>query len=359
MALPEPSPVEPVAGELFSSEIREQPAAIARLVEQRRLYASAGRTLAKLQPSVVRLVGHGSSDNAASYGVYAFGLLPGWTAMRDSMSLTIYYGAQVDFERAAVVALSQSGQTPDVVEYVVQARKRGALTIAVTNAPESELGEAADLVLPLEAGPEHAVAATKTYVNQLAALALLAGSTAGGRNGVASGLERVADQMAGVIPGLAAAVSAPANAFAFVGRMFVMGRGLEFATAREVALKLKETCRIAAEPFTATDLVHGPIAALDPLFPVWTIASRDAALPAVLEASARVRAAGAAIVASGNAAVDIEDPAYTLAVPEPAMPVLAPLLSVLPGQLFAGALARAKGLDPDKPVGLSKVTLAR
>jgi glucosamine--fructose-6-phosphate aminotransferase (isomerizing) len=359
VALPEPSPVEPAAGELFSSEIREQPAAIARLLEQRRLYTSAGRKLAKLQPSVVRLVGHGSSDNAASYGVYAFGLLPGWTAMRDSMSLTIYYDARVDFDRSAVVALSQSGQTPDVVEYVVQARKRGALTIALTNAPSSELGDAADLVLPLEAGLEHAVAATKTYVNQLAALALLAGSAAGGRNGVASGLERVADQMTGVVAGLAAAVAAPANAFAFVGRMFVMGRGLEYATAREVALKLKETCRIAAEPFTATDLVHGPIAALDPLFPVWTIASRDDALPAVLEASARVRSAGAAIVASGNAAAEIEDPAYTLAVPEPSLPVLAPLLSVLPGQLFAGALARAKGLDPDKPVGLSKVTLAR
>jgi glutamine---fructose-6-phosphate transaminase (isomerizing) len=359
VALPEPSPVEPVAGELFSSEIREQPAAMARLLEQRRLYASVGRKLAKLQPSVVRLVGHGSSDNAASYGVYAFGLLPGWTAMRDSMSLTIYYGAQVDFERSAVVALSQSGQTPDVVEYVVQARKRGALTIALTNAPSSELGDAADLVLPLEAGPEHAVAATKTYVNQLAALALLAGCAAGGRNGVASALERVTDQMTGVVPGLAAAVAAPANAFAFVGRMFVMGRGLEYATAREVALKLKETCRIAAEPFTATDLVHGPIAALDPLFPVWTIASRDDALPAVLEASARVRSAGAAIVASGNAAAEVADPAYTLAVPEAPLPVLAPLLSVLPGQLFAGALARAKGLNPDKPVGLSKVTFAR
>ena len=160
---------------MFSAEIREQPAAMARLVEQRRLYATAGRKLAKLQPSVVRLVGHGSSDNAAAYGVYAFGLLPGWTAMRDSMSLTIYYGARVDFARSAVVALSQSGQTPDVVEYVVQAKKRGALTIALTNSPSSELGDAADLVLPLEAGPEHAVAATKTYVNQLAALALLAG----------------------------------------------------------------------------------------------------------------------------------------------------------------------------------------
>jgi glutamine---fructose-6-phosphate transaminase (isomerizing) len=359
VALPDPSPVEPPAGELFSSEIREQPAAIARLLEQRRLYASVARRLAKLEPSVVRLVGHGSSDNAASYAVYAFGLLPGWTAMRDSMSLTIYYRARVDFERSAVVALSQSGQTPDVVQYVVQARKHGALTIALTNAPSSELGNAADVVLPLEAGPEHAVAATKTYVNQLAALALLAGCAAGGRNGVVSGLERVADQMSGVIPGLAAAVAAPANAFAFVGRMFVMGRGLEFATAREVALKLKETCRIAAEPFTATDLVHGPIAALDPLFPVWTIASRDDALPAVLEASARVRSAGAAIVASGNAAADVEDPAYMLAVPEAPLPVLAPLLSVLPGQLFAGALARAKGLDPDRPAGLSKVTFAR
>ncbi len=211
----------------------------------------------------------------------------------------------------------------------------------------------------LEAGPELAVAATKTYVNQLAALALLAGAASGKRTRIASSLERVATQMAGVIPGLAGAVNGPASAFAFVGRMFVIGRGLEYATAREVALKLKETCRIAAEPFTATDLVHGPIAALDPLFPVWTIASRDHALPAVLDASARARAAGSAIVASGNAAVEVGDAAYTLAVPEAPLPVLAPLLSVLPGQLFAGALARVKGLDPDRPDGLSKVTLAR
>jgi glutamine---fructose-6-phosphate transaminase (isomerizing) len=360
VALPEPSPSAlPGPGELYAAEIREQPAALTRLVEQRRLYASAGKKLAELRPSVVRLVGHGSSDNAASYGMYAFGLLPGWTAMRDSISLTIYYGANVDFSRSAVVALSQSGRTPDVVEYVAQARTSGALTIALTNEPSSELGALADVVLPLQAGPEQAVAATKTYVNQLAALALLAGCAAGKRKDVVSGLERVAEQMAGALPGLAAAVTGPANAFAFVGRMFVIGRGLEFATAREVALKLKETCRIAAEPFTATDLVHGPIAALDPLFPVWTIASRDEALLTVLEASARARSAGAAIVASGNAAVEVENAAHTLAVPEAAMPVLAPLLSVVPGQLFAGALARAKGLDPDRPVGLSKVTLAR
>ena len=310
-----------------------------------REFASVGQKLAEFRPSAVRLVGHGSSDNAASYGVYAFGLLPGWTALRDSISLTIYYGASLDFKRSAVVALSQSGQTPDVVEYVERARREGALTIAVTNAPSSELGEAAELLLPLEAGPELAVAATKTYINQLAALALLAGCAAGRQREIVSALGAVADQMTGVLPELTAAVAGPANAFSFVGRMFVIGRGLEFATAREIALKLMETCRIAAEPFTATDLVHGPIAALDPLFPVWTIASRDEALPAVIEATARARSAGAVILASGNAAADVDDAAYVLPVPAAPLPLLAPLLLVLPGQLFAGALARAKELD--------------
>jgi glucosamine--fructose-6-phosphate aminotransferase (isomerizing) len=141
--------------------------------------------------------------------------------------------------------------------------------------------------------------------------------------------------------------------------MYVIGRGIEFGTAREVALKLTETCRVAAEPLTATDLAHGPIAALDSMFPVWTIASRDASLPAVLEAAARVREAGATVVASGNAAHEIEGAAYALPVPEPPHPILSPLLSVVPGQLFAGALAHAKGLDADYPVGLSKVTRAR
>ena len=141
--------------------------------------------------------------------------------------------------------------------------------------------------------------------------------------------------------------------------MYVIGRGIEFGTAREVALKLTETCRVAAEPLTATDLAHGPIAALDALFPVWTIASRDESLPAVVDAAARVREAGATIVASGNAAEEIEGAAYALPVPEAPHPILAPLLSVVPGQLFAASLAQAKGLDPDHPVGLTKVTRAR
>jgi glutamine---fructose-6-phosphate transaminase (isomerizing) len=355
-AAPEPH-AQP--GELFLAEIREQPAAILRLLEHEAEFESIARAIVERAPAVVRLVGHGSSDAAASYGVYAFGILPGWTAMRDSISLTVYYGAKLDLSGSVVVALSQSGETPDVVEYVKRARARGALTIAVTNGPESELGRAADATIPLSAGAERAVAASKTFVNTLAALALLAGGAALRGGEIADGLRRVSEQMAEALDSLEQAVRKVAAAFAYVGRMYVIGRGIEFATAREVALKLTETCRVAAEPLTATDLAHGPIAALDSLFPVWTIASRDKSLPAVMDAAARVREAGATIVASGNAAGEIDGAAYALPVPEPLLPILSPLLSVLPGQLFSAALAHFKGLDADNPTGLSKVTRAR
>lgn len=139
--------------------------------------------------------------------------------------------------------------------------------------------------------------------------------------------------------------------------MFVIGRGVEFATAREIALKLLETCRVAAEPLTATDLAHGPVAALDPLFPVWAIASTDATLAPVQEAAARAREMGATLVASGTAASAITGASYCVPVPSPSVALLSPLLSVMPGQLFAWA--RARGLDPDSPHGLAKVTLAR
>jgi glutamine---fructose-6-phosphate transaminase (isomerizing) len=160
------------------------------------------------------------------------------------------------------------------------------------------------------------------------------------------------------MPDLERQVSELAVSLAFVGRMFVIGRGPEFATAREISLKLLETCRVAAEPLTATDLAHGPVAALDGFFPVWAIASGDASLAAVREAAERVRAAGATLIASGTAAAELEGASYSLPVPKPPVELLTPLLSVVPGQLLAWALAQAKGLDPDRPAGLSKVTLA-
>ncbi len=353
------TPEDADPGSVFISEIREQPAALLRLLEHEAEYAAAARILTQRPPALVRLAAHGSSDNAASYAIYAFGLLPGWTALRDSITLSVYYGAELDLGGSVVVALSQSGRTPDVVDYVERARARGALTIALTNDPSAELATAAELTLPLAAGAERAVAATKTYLNQLAGLVLLAGHVAGRGAEVANGLRTVAEQIDGIVDPLARAAAEVALPFAWVGRMFVIGRGIEFATAREVALKLTETCRVAAEPLTATDLAHGPVAALDPLFPVWTIASHDLTLGATVDAAARAHAAGAMLVASGSAAGEIKGARYALPVPKAPLPLLAPLLSVVPGQLFAAALARAKGLDADRPTGLSKVTMAR
>jgi glutamine---fructose-6-phosphate transaminase (isomerizing) len=357
-ASPEPPPVAAASGSQLLGEIREQPGALLRLLEHRREFEAVARRMRDQGPGAIRLVGHGSSDNAASYGVYAFGLLPGWTALRDSISLSVYYGAELDLSRSSVIAISQSGRTPDVVEYALKARRQGGLTVALTNDPHSALAEACELALPLGAGLEHAVAATKTYTTQVAALALLAGCAAGKAAVVTDGIRRTAELLSEALPDLEARVAKPAVALAFVGRMFVIGRGPEFATAREISLKLLETCRVAAEPLTATDLAHGPVAALDGLFPVWAIASHDASLDAVREAAERVLEAGATLIASGTAADRIPGAAHVLPVPNPPIGLLAPLLSVVPGQLLARALAQAKGLDADRPAGLNKVTLA-
>jgi fructoselysine-6-P-deglycase FrlB-like protein len=279
----------PRPGALLLAEIREQPAVLRRLLEHEREYADVAAHAVRRGADLVRMVGHGSSDNAASYGVYAFGLLPGWTALRDSISLSVYYGAQVDLRGSTV-------------------------------------------------------------------LALLAGCIAGRGPELVSAIRRTADLLEELLPTLEAQVPELAVPLAFVGRMFVIGRGPEFATAREISLKLLETCRVAAEPLTATDLVHGPVAAIDAFFPVWTIASADESLPAVREAALRARDAGAVLIVSGTAADEVPGE-YHLPVPRPPLPLLTPLLSVAPGQLLAWALAQARGLDPDRPSGLSKVTI--
>lgn len=353
-----PSEVTTGSGRQFLSEIREQPRALARMLEHEREFERVAALARERSTSLVRMVGHGSSDNAASYGVYAFGMLPGWTALRDSISLTVYYRSSIDIRSSTVIGLSQSGQTPDVVEYVEHARKTGSFTIAITNHPDSDLGRAAEAVLPLCAGDEKAIVATKTYTNQVAALGLLAAHIAGVGAGFARDLRTVANELEALIPTLERQIEVVANPFAFVGRMFVIGRGLELATAREIALKLLESCRIAAEPLTVTDLAHGPMAALDPLFPVWMVASADQTLPAVIEAAGRIRSTGATLVACGDAACEIGGADYVIALPPPPSPLVSPLLSVVPGQLFAWSVARAKGIDADRPRGLSKVTLA-
>jgi glucosamine--fructose-6-phosphate aminotransferase (isomerizing) len=302
-------------------------------------------------------VAHGSSDNAAAYGVYAFSLLAGLTAFRESISLLTYYETAPDLRDSIVVAISQSGRTPDVVEYVEAAQGRALLTVALTNEANSPLSEVADVVIPLQAGREEAVAATKTYTTSLAALALLAGAIGGDIEGIARDVVRCAELITAAIPALEQEVAGTAALVQAAGQLVVIGRGVEFATAREIALKLSETCRLLAEPLTSTDLAHGPIAGLGPHSPVWVVASDDPCLPSALEAAARARRAGAPLIASGDACDRVVGAG--IRIPTPAAPrgILAPILSVVPGQLFAWALALSRGLDPDSPAGLSKVTV--
>ena len=256
-------PPPAAAGELgsqFLAEIREQPRALEGLLAHEQELGRIAATARERGTGLVRMVGHGSSDNAASFGVYAFGLMPRLTALRDSISLSVYYGTELEMNGSLVLGLSQSGRTPDVVDYVARARRAGAFTVALTNDADSDLAQAAEALLPLGAGPERAVAATKTYVNTLAALFLLAGSIAGEGKRCGDELRAVIASLDEAIPELEQRIPQVALPFAFVGRMFVIGRGVELSTAREIALKLLETCRIAAEPLTATDLAHGPVA---------------------------------------------------------------------------------------------------
>jgi len=344
-------------GALYRAEVREQPEVLTRLAAREREFAAAATALRRPGVRAVRIVGHGSSDNAATYGTYAFALIAGMTAFRDSISLRVYYGADVDARDSCVIALSQSGRTPDVVEYVERVRAAGAATIAITNDPGSPLADAADAVVALEAGEERSVAATKTYIAQLAALALLAAHAGGRERRYHDGLRDTAALLAEALPALETATAAAAGRLVDAGRMLVIGRGPEYATARELALKLLETAHLTAAPFTATDFGHGPVSVLDPGDPVWAIASDDASLPTVAEAVERANASGAAVIATGSAATAIRD--ARVSIPVPAAPVdwLGPLLSIVPGQLFAAALAGARGLDPDRPRALQKVTV--
>jgi glucosamine--fructose-6-phosphate aminotransferase (isomerizing) len=344
--------------QVLLEEIREQPAAWRRLLERDEATAALGERLAALRPPLVRMAAHGTSDHAAAYAAYALRLLAGWTAMRESMSLSLYYGVDAARPGELVLALSQSGETPDVVAWLRAARAAGAQTVAVTNAPESSLAASAHHVLELAAGEERSIAATKTYTCTLAALALLGAHAAGRGAEMAAALRATADRAERVLAELEGAVAPIAEALAGAERMYVVARGVELATAEEIALKLTEVAYLGARALTATSMAHGPVAALDAGFPVWAVAAADASLPAVTEAVGRARAAGAPVVVCGPAAAGVAGADHVVAVPSPPEPLLSPLLSVLPGQLFARALALAKGLDPGAPRHLRKVTVA-
>lgn len=337
-------------GALMAAEILEQPEALARQLDLG--HADIRRLAATLRTSEIRyvlLAARGTSDHAALYAKYLIETVLGLPAGLASPSSLTVYGAEPKMEGVLWLAVSQSGGSPDLVDSTAAAARGGAVTVAVTNSPSSPLATAAQHHVDILAGPERAVAATKSYTSQLLALWLLIDAWAGGDGAEASAL-----------PGHAADVLARpeilevADRYRFVNHIITTGRGFSYPTAREAALKLMETSYLAAHAFSGADLLHGPFAMIDEDRPVIAIASPGAggrALSPVLE---RLAERGADVCLVGDPAA--ARPTNHVVPLPPVHEQLSPLLEILPLQRLAHAMAAARHRDPDAPRGLRKIT---
>lgn len=353
-----PGPSTAAPGRWMLAEIREQPDVLARLCAAVAPQLRAlGRRLRRRPPVAAVLAARGSSDNAALYGRYIIETLWGIPVSLAAPSVLTIYGARLRLRRTLVVGLSQSGASPDIVEFVEGARGRGALTVAITNYDTSLLARAAHEAVLLRTGPERSVAATKTYTAQLAALSLLVAEAAGARR--LADLHRRLPDLAGQTLALDDRVRRVAAGLRRVEECLVTSRGYNFATAREAALKLKETCYLVAEPLSTADLLHGPIAVVERGFPVVLIAAPGRAFRHLAQIASRLKRRHAHTVVVSHDAGLLRGATDPLAVPVDVDEVLSPHIYVLPLQLLAYHLSRSRGLDPDHPRGLRKVTRVR
>lgn len=341
-----------VPGALMAAEIAEQPQAWRRILDEGSpAIQAAARTIAGRSPRFVLFAARGTSDHAALYGKYLVEIdhrLPAGLMSPSSMTV---YGARPDLRDVLVVAVSQSGGSPDLVQSLRVAREQGATTVALTNAAGSDLAAEAELHLDVLAGPERSVAATKSYTAQLLVLQLLFSFLKGGDAGAAATLPDLGDQVLAE----EAEVAVAAQRYRFAGGLVTTGRGYSYPTAREAALKLMETSYLSAHAFSGADLLHGPLAMIDPQVPVLALVPEGSAGAAMADVLPRLRERGADVFGIG-AADAVSSCATSFALPSGVPEQLSPLLEILPVQQLALHLAVARGGDPDTPRGLSKVT---
>jgi glucosamine--fructose-6-phosphate aminotransferase (isomerizing) len=342
-------------------EISEQPAVFARLLhESGEQVRTAARRIADRAPSLVVFVARGSSDNAATYGRYLVETSLGVPVSSAAPSITGLYRRPPRLADALVVGISQSGQSPDVVGVLDDARRQGALTLAISNDAAAPLASAAELLIEQRSGPERSVAATKTYTTQLVCIALLV---------AALGQDPVLIEGLGRLPAAAraalcleGAVARIAHALADQPACLMLARGFNYATALELALKLKELAYVFAEPYSGADFLHGPAALATRELPAVLVGVEGPTQPGLLELSQRLIGAGVRVHTLSDDPALLEAgrawPSASLAdalagVPE----ALSPPIAIVPGQLLALHLAaRRRGDDLDQPRGLSKVT---
>jgi glucosamine--fructose-6-phosphate aminotransferase (isomerizing) len=345
-------------GSGMAADIAEQPGGYARLLATAPQVAEVARVIADRAPAHVVFVARGTSDHAAIYGSYLAEIRLGLPAGLASPSTMTLFGARPDFSRALVVGVSQSGRSPDLVRVLDVARRSGATTLAVTNAPDSELAATAELHVDVRAGRERAVAATKTYTAELLALLLVV-------EGVRTGTGRAAPKVAAVLdrlPDLAATTldsDVPDEAairLRFAGQLLCTGRTYGYPTAREAALKIIETSYLSALAYSGADILHGPVAVAAPAVPVVAVVGAGPGGRSMAEVLDRVRSRSAEVIAVSPA--EVPGARIRLPVPEVAEEY-SPLLDILPLQRLALRLALERGGDPDAPRGLTKVTHTR
>ncbi|HEX7625522.1 MAG TPA: SIS domain-containing protein [Gaiellaceae bacterium] len=339
-------------------ELREQPEALARLLEKQLGYAEEIAELFRRgDVQYVLIASRGSSSNAARYAQYLLGRAHRIPVAFATPSLFTLYGQPPRLAGALVVGISQSGESPDVVEVLLEAKRQGRPSIAITNSPSSPLGLAADAIVKLEAGREQAVAATKTYVNSLGAIALIFATTTADSQALVE-LQRAPAQLQEQLDRSWSDV-ASLERFGSIDGGTVIARGINYCTSFEIALKIRELSGLLFESYSAADLMHGPVAAIGPGWPVLAVAPSGPALSVMEQAIEDVARRGARLIV-------VADEARVLAHGEIGLPLvsgvpewLSPLVAVVPGQLAAMRLAQLRGVDLDNPLGLSKVTLTR
>jgi glutamine---fructose-6-phosphate transaminase (isomerizing) len=333
----------------MAREVAEIPQAAERFLAASSVAVQkAAAALRLADPALVVTIARGSSDHAATYLKYAVELLAGIPVASVGPSIASVYGQRLRLAGAACLGISQSGKSPDIVAMMQAALAGGALTLAITNQLDSPMAAAVSHPIGLNAGPEHSVAATKTFVNSvLAGLALLAEWQEDDALSAA-----VADLPNAFSKALTLDWSPLAQRLVRAQSLYVLGRGPAYAISNEVALKFKETSGLHAESYSAAEVLHGPAAIVQAQFPVFALGVEDAALAHVVTTAERLAAQGADVFVTGATAIGCT----RLRTVTGLHPLVAPLVLIVSFYAFVEELARRRGYDPDTPPHLRKVT---
>jgi glucosamine--fructose-6-phosphate aminotransferase (isomerizing) len=340
--------------DILFSEISEQPAIIQRLLDSESDHIAKIASGLKNKFKYIVIAARGTSDNAARYAQYVLGAYNHYQVALATPSLYTVYKAPPNLKEALVIGVSQSGQSPDIVSVLASAKEQGCPTICITNDTKSPLAKTCEFVISQHTGHEKAVAATKTYTSSLAAFALL--SLSFDKNiKREKELKSLPEKLTGIISS-ACKVIKTTERYRYIEHCVVIGRGFNYSTAFEIALKVKELTRVVSVPYSSADFSHGPIATVHSGFPVIVVAPSGEMYPHIHEFIDKLIGMGAEIISISDKKEIILKSNLGFAMPSGISEWLSPIAYILPGQLFARQLAIEKGLNTDKPEGLTKIT---